>query len=112
MIKQGCIYLANLNPTKPGKVRPVFVIQSDFLNEIDHPTVIVIPLSTRLIDDSYPLRQRLNKREDLHQNSDLLIDQIRAIDIKRITSNCIATATNQEMLKIETAVKALLNMYI
>lgn len=74
MIKRGEIYLANLNPkrgSEVGKLRPVLVIQTDMLNEVFHPTVIVLPLSTQLIDDAYPLRLGIQKRDKLEKDSDL-----------------------------------------
>jgi mRNA-degrading endonuclease toxin of MazEF toxin-antitoxin module len=49
MFKKGEIYLARLNPRKGnevGKVRPVFIYQTDMLNDIGHPTTIILPLST------------------------------------------------------------------
>ena len=49
-------------------------------------TVIVMPLSTKLIDDTLPFRVRLEKQDDLLQDSDILINHIRAISKKRVTS--------------------------
>ena len=68
MFKKGEIYLARLNPRKGnevGKIRPVFIYQTDMLNEIGHPTTIVLPLSTHLIDEAYPLRYRVTSRDAL-----------------------------------------------
>ena len=50
ILERGGIYLANLNPAKhdePGKIRPVLVVQANALNQVDHPTVVVLPLTTR-----------------------------------------------------------------
>lgn len=101
---RGGIYLANLNPSKgaePGKVRPVLVMQNDWLNEVLHGTVIVLPLTTVLIDDAEPLRFRLNPREKLLKTSDVLCDQIRALDTKRITSDRLTSLTAHELQIIE-----------
>ncbi len=83
MLKKGEIYLARLNPKKGnevGKVRPVLIYQTNLLNDCKHPTTIILPISTHLIDGAYPLRYRINRRDQLEQNSDILCDQIRAID--------------------------------
>lgn len=40
--------------------------------------------ATQLIDDAYPLRVRVDKSSKLLKSSDLLIDQIRSIDNKRL----------------------------
>ncbi len=71
-LKKGDIYLANLNPQKGneiGKLRPVLVYQTNLLNEVGHLTTIILPLSTYLIDDSYPLRFRIKKRDNLEYSN-------------------------------------------
>ncbi len=87
-IKKFDIFLANLNPpfgTKPGKVRPVVIVQTDGLNNYLAST-IVCPLTTALIDASTLLRVRIkaNKETGLEHDSDVLIDQILAIDNSRL----------------------------
>ncbi|MDR9499714.1 MAG: type II toxin-antitoxin system PemK/MazF family toxin [Hydrogenovibrio sp.] len=101
---RGGVYLANLNPSKgsePGKVRPVLILQNHWLNELNHPSVIVLPLSTVLIEDAEPLRFRLQPRDRLHKTSDVLCDQIRALDVRRITSDCLTLLPPNEMQQIE-----------
>ena len=87
MYNRGEIWLANLNPgkgTEPGKIRPVLIIQCQDLLDVDHPSTLVIPLTTNLIDAAEPLRLRIPAGKKLKKDSDLLIDQIRAIDNKRL----------------------------
>jgi mRNA interferase MazF len=104
MVSRGEIWLVNLNPIKKkneiGKVRPVLVYQNDELNHSDYPTTIVIPLSTHLVDDAEPLRFRINKREKLEQDSDLVITQIRAIDNSRFLEK-LTSLDNKQMQKIK-----------
>src|ERR1700730_12233500 len=86
-IKHGEIWLANLNPTRgteAGKYRPVLIIQNQALLDIEHPSTLIIPLTTHLIDHAAPLRLRIKAQESLKKDSDLMIDQIRAIDNKRL----------------------------
>lgn len=102
--KRGSIYLANFNPSKgteAGKVRPCVVMQSDLLNEVEHPSTTVLPLTTQLIDDADPLRYRIKARDDLKTDSDIMIDQARTIDNRRITSNAITTLNSLEILEVE-----------
>ena len=113
MFKKGEIYLAKLNPKKGnevGKLRPVLIYQTDFLNEVKHPTTTVLPLSTVLIDDSYPLRYRVSEREKLEQNSDILCDQIRTIDNGRILPQKIAELTLKEILEVDVQVSIVLGI--
>ncbi len=113
MFKKGEIYLARLNPRKGnevGKIRPILIFQTNMLNDIEHPTTTIIPLSTHLIDEAYPLRYRISKREDLKQDSDLLCDQIRAIDNQRIISNRLSTLSFKELLEVDEQVKIILEL--
>jgi mRNA interferase MazF len=102
--KRGGVYLVNLNPsrgTEPGKIRPCIVMQSNLLNEVGHPSTIVLPLTTQLIDDAEPLRYRLTSREGLKYDSDVMLDQTRTIDNRRISGDLLTNLTNEEMGKIE-----------
>lgn len=84
-IKQYDIWLANLNPSKgtePGKTRPVVVIQTDLLNET-HLSTIICPITTNVKKEIELLRVHL-KAGQLDDISDILVDQIRAIDNKRL----------------------------
>src|SRR6056297_31566 len=88
-IKQFEIWIADLNPqigTEPGKTRPVVVIQTDLLNKIPHPATIICPVTTTVKKSSEILRVHLKKgTANLQQACDIMIDQIRAIDNKRLT---------------------------
>lgn len=84
---QGDVWLANLNPSKktePGKIRPVLIIQSQFLLDVNHSSTIIIPMTTNVIDDAEPLRIRIHAEARLQHDSDLLVDQVRAIDNSRL----------------------------
>ena len=73
----GEVWLADLNPkvgTELGKLRPVLIIQNQILLEINHPSTLIIPLTTKLIDDTQPLRIRIKAQARLAKDSDLLID--------------------------------------
>ena len=112
MFRRGDIHLAKLYPSKGhevGKNRPVLILQTNLLNEIDHTTVIILPLSTVLVEDSYPLRFRISSRDKLEKDSEILCDQIRAVDINRIDGEHIASLTKQELLEIEQRVQIILD---
>ncbi|MEY2903007.1 MAG: hypothetical protein RLY89_2113 [Bacteroidota bacterium] len=96
-IEQYDIWLANLNPTKgtePRKTRPVVVIQTNLLNEV-HPSTIVCPINTNVLSQIDILRVHLKKQ--LEQPSDILVDQIRAIDNKRFIQKL--GKLNQEQIR-------------
>lgn len=100
-LNKGEIWLANLNPsrgTEPGKTRPVLILQDQALLDIVHPSTLIIPLTTVLIEDAAPLRIRITARNSLEKDSDLLIDQIRTIDNKRLIQGPLALL-NDDLLK-------------
>lgn len=85
-IKRFEIWAADLNPqigTEPGKIRPVLIIQTDLLNPV-HPSTVICPLTTVVEQESTILRVHLKKGEaNLDKPSDIMIDQIRAINNTR-----------------------------
>lgn len=87
-IEQFEIWIADLNPqigTEPGKTRPVLTIQTNLLNKVPHPSTIVCPITTNIKKDTEILRVHLKKgTANIHQACDIMIDQIRAIDNKRL----------------------------
>lgn len=102
--RRGGIYLANLNPSKgsePGKLRPCVVIQSDLLNDAGHPSTTILPFTSQLIEDAAPLRYRVTSRDGLQYDSDIMLDQTRTIDNRRINNEMMATLTGQEVSEIE-----------
>ena len=84
-MKQYEIWLVNMNPSKGtevGKERPAVIIQTDLLNDF-HPSVIVCPLTTNINKEIKMLRVHVGKK-NLDNDSDILVDQITAIDKKRL----------------------------
>jgi mRNA interferase MazF len=85
MIRQYDIWLANLNPSRGsevGKVRPVVIVQSDLLNNL-HGSTLVCPVTSNVNRDLKLLRVHIGKRY-LEAESDVLVDQVRAIDNRRL----------------------------
>lgn len=102
--RRGGIYLANFNPSKgtePGKIRPCIVMQSNLLNDAGHPSTTILPLTSQLLEDAAPLRYRVTSRDGLESDSDIMLDQTRSIDNKRIRSDMLTILTGQEMNEIE-----------
>ncbi len=95
-IKQFDLWLADLNPargTEPGKVRPVVIIQTDLLNET-HPSTLICPITSNVKKEIILLRVHLNKNQT-DKTSDILVDQIRAIDNKRLIKKISRLTKNQ-----------------
>jgi mRNA interferase MazF len=109
-IKQYDIWLADLNPTRgtePGKTRPVVIIQTDLLNEI-HLSTIVCPITTNVQPEAEILRVHLRKTK-LDKLSDILVDQIRAIDNKRLIKR-IGKLTEEQTVLLKTNIGIILDL--
>ncbi|MEP2024218.1 MAG: type II toxin-antitoxin system PemK/MazF family toxin [Reichenbachiella sp.] len=87
-MKRFEVWLANLNPqsgAEVGKVRPVLIVQSNLLNDVGHPATIICPITTNVKPELKTLRVNLSQGEGgLSKPSAIIIDQIRAIDNKRL----------------------------
>lgn len=86
-IKQYEVWIADLNPkfgTETGKTRPVLVVQSNLLNNI-HPSTLICPITTNIQPESEILRIHLKKgMANLDEDCDIMVDQLRAIDNRRL----------------------------
>ena len=115
MLKRGEIWLADLNPpkgTEPGKTRPVLIVQSQALLNAGHPSTLVIPLTTKLVDAAEPLRIRIPAAGRLPRPSDLLMDQMRAIDNDRLVKGPLLRLSNVQMKQIGSAFLELIGIEI
>jgi mRNA interferase MazF len=113
MPNRGEVWLANLDPkrgTEPGKTRPVLVIQAQALLDAQHPSTLIIPLTTVLIDDAEPLRIRVHAAARLRRTSDLLIDQLRAIDNRRLVEGPLTKLTATLMGRVHEAIAEVLDL--
>lgn len=109
-INQFDIWLANLNPsngTEPGKTRPVVVVQTNLLNGI-HPSTIVCPITSNVNKEVQLLRVHLKKGQ-LDKLSDVLVDQIRAIDNSRLIKR-IGKLNDLQKQTLKTNIKIVLDL--
>jgi mRNA interferase MazF len=108
-VVHGDLYAADLNPrfgTEPGKARPVLVIQTDLLNEAEHPSTWVIPCTAQVVGDN-PLRVHLPKgMAGNSRECDLMIDQSRAIDNRRLKRR-IGTLPAVVLREVKTKLRSL-----
>lgn len=112
-VKRGAVYLANFNPsrgTEAGKIRPCLVIQTDLLNDEEHPSTTVLPLTTQLIDEAAPLRFRIAARDRLREDSDIMVDQARTIDNGRFQGTELTRLSAAELVEIEGWLKIVLDL--
>ena len=103
------IWLADLNPrfgAEPGKTRPVVILQTDLLPNT-HPTVIILPVTSQVYRKVTILRVHLDQNiNGLKSPSDILIDQLRAIDKKRLQRK-LGMLTEEQIKKVLTNTRIL-----
>lgn len=113
MPKRGEIWLADLNPrrgTEPGKTRPVLIVQAQALLDVSHPSTLVVPLTTQLVDNAEPLRIRISTEGKLRKDSDLLLDQLRAIDNRRLIDGPLTRLTVAQLRTVDQAIQDVLDL--
>ena len=113
VIRRGQVWLADLNPphgTEPGETRPVLVVQSQALLDVRHPSTVVIPLTTTLVAGAEPLRIRVPAAGKMRRDSDLLIDQLRAIDNARLVQGPLCQLSHAVMSEVEEAIRDVLDL--
>ncbi len=109
-IKQYDIWLADLNPSRgtgPGKTRPVVIIQTNLLNDT-HASTMVCPITTNVQSEVNLLRIHLKKGQ-LDKLSDVLVDQIRAIDNKRFIKK-VGQLNKDQIIKIKDNIRIVLDL--
>lgn len=117
IVKRGELWEVDFEPQahreEPGKRgRPALVIQTDLLNNAKHSTCIVIPGTTDTYrdrqGDGFPLRVPVGKAGDLKEETDLLVDQIRAISNQRfLRDKPVAVLTANHLKRVMDALRLL-----
>ena len=86
-IKRGDIWLVNLDPTighEIKKSRPAVIIQNDLGNKYS-PITIIAPITSQNTEKVYPIEVFLARKvSGLDKDSKVLLNQIRAIDKRRL----------------------------
>lgn len=109
-IRQFDIWLADLIPSKgtePGKTRPVVIVQTDLLNEF-HLSTLICPITSNVQNEIEHLRVHLTKAQ-LDKLSDILVDQIRAIDNTRLLKK-LGKLTKAQQVKLKSNLKMVLDL--
>jgi mRNA interferase MazF len=109
-LKQFDIWLADLNPsrgTEPGKTRPVVIVQTDLLNET-HLSTLICPITTNVKPEIELLRVHLKKGQ-LDKLSDILVDQVRAVDNSRFLKK-IGQLTKDQKAKLKSNLRIVLDI--
>ncbi|MEG0823869.1 MAG: type II toxin-antitoxin system PemK/MazF family toxin [Erysipelotrichaceae bacterium] len=110
MVNRGDVYYADLSPivgSEQGGVRPVVVIQNDKGNTYSK-TIIIAPISKKMSKPPLPTHV-IFADEALDYVSMILLEQVRTIDKKRLTT-WICKLDIDTMEKINEALKISLGL--
>lgn len=113
-MRRGEVWVANLNPVRGremGKVRPVLVVQGDELLQAESPTVVVLPLTTRVQPQLRLLRITLQARDRLQQDCQVVIDQPRTVDRRRFGDGPLTCLTPAELAAVDRGMRVALGLY-
>ena len=107
------MWIANLNPNRGrevGKIRPVLIVQGDWLSDAQERTVVVLPLTSRVRLDAEPLRMTIRARGGLDMDSQVIVDQPRTLDRERLGEGPLTELSDREMSHVERSLLAVLGV--
>ncbi|HEX7062663.1 MAG TPA: type II toxin-antitoxin system PemK/MazF family toxin [Woeseiaceae bacterium] len=110
---RGEIWLGNLNPNRGaevGKIRPVLIVQADFLIAQGDPTIIVLPLTSRVQQSKEPLHVTIKARGRLEQVCQVMPEAPRTLDRERLIEGPLTKLTDVEMQSVERSLMAVLGL--
>lgn len=113
-MRRGEVWVASLNPVRGremGKVRPVLVVQGDELLQAGSPTVVVLPLTARVQAELRLLRITLHARDRLQQDCQVVVDQPRTVDRRRIGDGPLTRLTPVELAAVDRGMRVALGLY-
>lgn len=110
-IEQGHCYLVDMNPprkSKPGKIRPVVVVQSSDTLQAGSPGVVIVPLTSKIREGNV-LRIRIRPAAGLRlqQPSDCLLDQLHTID-RSLFLQELGVVSTEDFQRIEEGIRFLM----
>ena len=88
----------------------MLVVQAQALLDAHHPSTLIVPLTTNLVAGAEPLRIRVRPLGRLRKESDLLVDQLRAIDNRRLTGKPLARLGEAVMREVSAAISDIMDL--
>jgi len=111
-VHRGDIWLVNLDPTvghEIKKLRPGVIVQNNIGNK-HSPITIVAPITSQRTDRIFPFEVLITKGiPGLDKDSKVLLNQIRAIDKKRLVRK-LGRFEKEHMNQVDEALKISLGL--
>ncbi|MBM5811026.1 MAG: type II toxin-antitoxin system PemK/MazF family toxin [Gammaproteobacteria bacterium] len=112
-MRRGEIWVGNLNPNRGaevGKIRPVLVVQADFLLGEEQATVVVLPLTTQVRATTEPLHVTIEPRDRLRSTCQVMPEQPRTLDRRRLVEGPLTRLSVTEMTAVERSLRAIMGL--
>jgi mRNA interferase MazF len=111
-IKRFEIWIMDLEPgneSEPGKIRPVVVVQNNVLNEMNHSSFVICPISSQKRTTKGKLRVfvKFDDKNGLTKDSYILSDHLRSVDVNRFKEK-IGTLDLETSIKLMDGIKIVL----
>ena len=115
VIRRGQVWVANLNPNRgreAGKIRPVVIVQGEWLSSAQSRTVVVLPLTSDVRRQAEPLRVTIGARGGLRMDSQIVVEQPRTLDRERLGEGPLTELSDEEMTRVEESLLAVLGVSV
>ena len=86
------------------------IVQGDWLSEAQSHTVVVLPLTSDVRREVEPLRVTIGARGGLREDSQVVVEQPRTLDRRRLGEGPLTELSNEEMTRVEESLLAVLGM--
>ena len=111
-IRRGDVWLVALDPTMGHEIkksRPAVIIQNNVGNKYS-PITIIAPVTSQGREKVYPIEVLLTKKNSrLAQESKVLLNQIRAVDKRRLIRK-VGKLDVETVVKVDEAIKISLGL--
>ena len=107
-VHRGEIFYVDLDPvvgSETGKNSPVLIIQNDIGNAYSPTTIVAVVTEYSDKKARYPICVSITKNAGLEKDSIVNLAQIRTIDKKRLRGSRVATLSDEQMEKVNQAIK-------
>ena len=91
---------------------PGLIVQGDWLSTAQSRTVVILPLTSDVRRDAEPLRVTIAARGGLRTVSQIVVDQPRTLDRRRLGEGPLTELSESEMARVEESLVAVLGVLV
>ena len=88
------------------------IVQGDWLSVAQSRTVVVLPLTSDVRREAEPLRVTIGARGGLRMDSQVVVEQPRTLDRRRLGEGPVTELSGEEMARVEESLLAVLGVSV